>query len=186
MPGSVAGTMHVMVRLQLRPSRRLQGLHGRLSRLHQSGLASTETSSSSRSTTNTTSTSASPIRTGTGNEENTSNENNGSSLSSGAKIGIGVACGLFGFAAILGVALVLLRRYKKRRAGTIQAFAVETKQEPEFPGPQNAPSSSQKNLVLGELDDREARELMSHPQMELPADARARAELEGGLGHGVK
>lgn len=151
----------------------------------QSGLASTETSStsSSPSSANTTSASTAPVRTNNGNQEKKSNRNSETSLSSGAKIGIGVACGLFGLAAILGVMLFLLRRHKKRRAGNVQAFTVEKKQEPEFPSAQSAPSNSQKNLVLGELDDREARELMSspqqelisHPQIGLPADVTAQA-----------
>lgn len=150
----------------------------------QSSFTSTETSSS-QSTTSTTDASAAPAHTDTNDEESTT-DNSGSGLSSGAKIGIGVACGLFGLAAILGVALILLRRYKKRRANTVHAYAVDTKDIPEPPSAPSAPSASQKNLVPGGMEDRQAQELMSQPSSELPAEATTRAELEGGFGDLVK
>ncbi|KAM0718441.1 hypothetical protein Q7P37_005511 [Cladosporium fusiforme] len=154
----------------------------------QSGPQSSSTpirTSSSGSTTSTTSDGAASTQSSSLEDQSSSAPNNASSLSDGAKIGIGVACGLFGLAAILGIALFLLRRLKKRRAvTTVDAYQVETKPIPESPIASNGPSTSQKKLVPGgtSMHDQQAQELMSQPQTELPGEGTARAELEGGFG----
>jgi hypothetical protein len=96
------------------------------------------------------------------------------SLSNGAQAGIGVACGLLGLAAILAMALLWMKRQKKRRANRSNLQKESTiSARPHFSDDQSgAPMMSQKYAPLGELDAQQTKQ-------EMPAGPVDPVELEG-------
>lgn len=96
-------------------------------------------------------------------------------LSTGAQAGIGVACGLLGLAAILAVALLLMKRQKKRRASRsdLQKESTIVSGGPDFSDDKDgAPMMAQEYVPLGELD--------AQDKQEMPAGPVDPVELEGG------
>jgi hypothetical protein len=104
----------------------------------------------------------------------TSNDNDKTgSLSTGAQAGIGVACGLLGLAAILALALLFMKRQKKRRAkrSDLQEESTISARPHVSDDQAGAPMMSQKYAPLGELDAQQTKQ-------EMPAGPVDPVELE--------
>jgi len=135
-----------------------------------------QTSSSSASTTTAASHSTSASQTSTStngipSQTSSGNDKTGS-LSTAAQAGIGVACGLVGLAAILGLVLLLIKKYKKRQESRSELQGEQITRVPDFSGYQHgAPMMSQKYLPLEELNADQAKQ-------EMPAGPVDPVELE--------
>lgn len=108
--------------------------------------------------------------------EETMDMSGGTNLSTGAQAGIGVACGLLGLAVVLAIGLLLIRRYKKRRATEGQAQSQVQRTTDPAGTTSHVANKSAPPEELGSSQPSEP--VPTPPKPELSTDT-ARAELDG-------